>query len=261
MTHHVVQYSGGIGSWATAYLVTTKIQQPGDRITLLFADVLMEDEDTYAFLEAGARALGLEVTRIDQGKSIWDVFVEQQFLGNSRIDPCSKFLKRVPLRKWIEANCDPEDTVIHLGIDWTEVHRLDRARPHWKPWTVMAPLIDERVAKETMHQWAAEHGLPRQRLYEMGLPHANCGGGCVKAGVGHFKLLLEKFPERYREWEEGEARVQAALKRNQDSTILRRTRNGVRERLSLRQLREEIEQQGCGQLDLFDMGGCGCAID
>ncbi|MBE8524247.1 hypothetical protein ILP97_43375 [Amycolatopsis sp. H6(2020)] len=39
--HHVIQWSGGIGSWAATELV--RREHPGDPITLLFADVLIED--------------------------------------------------------------------------------------------------------------------------------------------------------------------------------------------------------------------------
>lgn len=42
---HVVMFSGGIGSWATAQRVIDKYGP--DAVTLLFADVLGEDQDCY----------------------------------------------------------------------------------------------------------------------------------------------------------------------------------------------------------------------
>jgi 3'-phosphoadenosine 5'-phosphosulfate sulfotransferase (PAPS reductase)/FAD synthetase len=253
---HVVQFSGGIGSWATARLVAD--EHGTDGLVLLFADTLIEDAGTYEFLDAAAADIGVPVTRISEGETPWDVFKRKRFLGNSRIDPCSQYLKRVPLRKWIEANCDPAAATIYLGIDWTESHRFDRAAPRWEPWKIAAPLIEARWSKIYMHNLAEAHGLPRQRLYEMGLSHANCGGGCVKAGQGHWAQLHKKFPERYAEWEANEADVADHLGR--PVAMMTEERAGVRYPLPLSVLRERIENRP-EQLDLFDIGGCGCAID
>lgn len=256
-TVHVVQFSGGIGSWATARLVADRLPD-GDKIILLFADTLIEDEGTYAFLDAAAADIGVEVTRISEGETPWDVFKRRRFLGNSRIDPCSAELKRAPLRRWIEANCFPSSTIIYLGIDWTEGHRYARAVPRWAPWTVAAPLIEARWSKTYMHRLAEAHGLPRQRLYEMGLSHANCGGGCVKAGQGHWAQLHKVFPERFAEWEANEADVAAHL--GKPVAMLTETIDGVKRPLPLSVLRERIENTP-EQLDMFDIGGCGCAVD
>lgn len=257
IARHVVQFSGGIGSWATARLVADRLPE-GDTITLLFADTLIEDEGTYAFLAAAAADVGWPLVRISEGETPWDVFKRRRFLGNSRIDPCSAELKRGPLRRWIEANCDPASTVIYLGIDWTEEHRFMRAVPRWAPWTIAAPLIGARWSKTYMHNLAEAHGLPRQRLYDMGLSHANCGGGCVKAGQGHWTQLHKVFPERYAQWEREEAETAAFLGR--PVSMMTEVVGGVKRPLPLSVLRERIEHRP-DQLDLFDIGGCGCAIE
>jgi hypothetical protein len=229
----------------------------GDQLVLLFADTLIEDEDTYRFLEAAAADLGEPVTRLSQGETPWDVFKRKRFLGNSRIDPCSMYLKRVPLRRWIEDNCDPGSTIIHLGIDFTEAHRFDRAVPRWQPWKIMAPLIDARVDKPTMMRQAAERGLPEQRLYRLGMPHANCGGGCVKAGQGHFARLLDVMPERFAEWERNEREVAEHI--GADVAMLSEVVDGVKRPLPLSVLRRRVESQGV--IDFDDIGGCGCALE
>jgi hypothetical protein len=56
------------------------------------------------------------------------VFERKRYLGNTRIDPCSYYLKRLPQRAWLEEHCDPDDTVVYLGIDWTEEQRLEEDR-------------------------------------------------------------------------------------------------------------------------------------
>jgi hypothetical protein len=255
-----VQYSGGVSSWAAARLVKDRIMVPGDALVLLFADTNIEDEETYAFLAASAEELGVPLTRLGNGgKTPWDVFLEQRMLGNSRVDPCSLHLKRVPLRKWIEENLDPGDSVIHFGIDYTEAHRIDRIRPRYEPWKVEAPMILFGVSKEDAHRMAEDAGLPKQRLYRMGLPHANCGGACVKAGISHWKRLLEVFPERYAQWEQQENDWQEAT--GLDNTILRDRSGGTVKQLPLTVLRKKVEQQPPLWDEEYDWGGCGCALD
>ena len=197
---HVVHFSGGVGSWATAKLAKADMHYFDD-LVLLFADTLIEDEDTYRFIEAAAANVGAPLTRIAEGRTPWEVFKDEGFLANTRVDICSRILKRDLLRKWLTDNCDPATTINYIGIDWTEIHRYERAKPRWEPWRLEAPLTETSMTKADLLKWADAEGLPHQRLYEMGMPHANCGGGCVKAGQGHFAKLLREFPQRYVEWE------------------------------------------------------------
>jgi 3'-phosphoadenosine 5'-phosphosulfate sulfotransferase (PAPS reductase)/FAD synthetase len=60
--HHVIQWSGGIGSWAATELV--RREHPGNPITLLFADVLIEDSDLYRFNADASHRLGIPITRV-----------------------------------------------------------------------------------------------------------------------------------------------------------------------------------------------------
>ena len=256
---HVVHFSGGIGSWATARIVKDEIMAPFDTLVLLFADTMIEDEDTYAFITAASIDLDTPITRIADGRTPWQVFKDKGFLANTRVDICSAVLKRDLLRKHIEDNYHPATTVNYLGIDWTEIHRLERARPRWVPWKVEAPLCATAYSKADLLAWADKRGLPRQRLYEMGMPHANCGGGCVKAGQGHFAKLLKQFPSRFNEWETNEQDVRQHL--GKDVSILRDRTGGTTTPLTLTDLRLRIESKQVDQLDLFDFGGCGCAID
>ena len=68
------------------------------------------------------------------------------------------------------------------------------------------PLLD----KIELIQELNNMGIETPRLYKLGFMHNNCGGFCFKAGMGHFKLLLEKMPERYKYHEEKE---QALIKK------------------------------------------------
>ena len=127
---HVVMFSGGIGSWAAAKLVAKK--HGTENLYLVFTDVkgdaesphIGEDEDTYRFLEDAVANIGGQYIYLNEGRDIWQVFKDVRFLGNSRLANCSHSLKQKPARNWINENVDPKDSIIYVGIDWTETHRL-----------------------------------------------------------------------------------------------------------------------------------------
>lgn len=257
-TRCVVQASGGKGSWYSGVVAQQVFGK--ENTYFLFADTLIEDDDLYRFLIETWQALtgadmsaalamvpslpsanketlqerkkhlakmrmivnsaSPQVAWIAEGRSVWEVFMDVKFIGNTRIDPCSKILKRDFLRAYLEEHFDPEDTVIAIGIDWTEEHRYRAAIPRWEPWLLWAPLCDPPYyTKDHITEELAKAGIANPRLYEMGFPHNNCGGACVKAGQGNFKLLLEKRPEVYLEWAERELEFRKA--NDKDVAILR----------------------------------------
>jgi hypothetical protein len=132
-------FSGGKASWFAA----RRVQEvhPGESITLLFADTKVEDPDLYRFLDESSAALDLPLVKVADGRDIWQVFKDQKFLGNNRVPLCSRILKQEVSRRWVEENCDPSDTTIYFGIDWSEAHRAERIPKHWKPWKVEFPLL------------------------------------------------------------------------------------------------------------------------
>ena len=246
-------FSGGVGSWAAAKRVALA---HGDKdLTLLFCDTKVEHPDTYRFLREGAENVGGTLVEIADGRTIWEVFRDVKFLGNSRVDPCSRVLKRELADKWLDDNCDIKDTVVYVGIDWSEVNRYNRLAERKLPWRYEAPLLDKPwMSKSDMHRWATSQGIRKQYLYQIGMSHANCGGGCIKMGQGGFAHLFKKSPETYAEWERHESEMQEQLgeRGGRPVTILK-------DSLSLKDLRERILNDR--QVDLFDVGGCGCFLD
>jgi len=252
MSKHVVLFSGGIGSWAAAKRVAA--QHGTENLQLLFTDTLMEDEDLYRFLEEGAKDVGGELIRVVEGRTPWEVFNDWKYLGNSRNDPCSKALKRRPTRTWLNKNCDPEDTIVYLGYDWTEIHRQERAEKHWVPWTVRSPMTEAPLLyKSDMLRWLEECGIKRPRLYTLGFPHNNCGGFCIKTGQKNFRHLLEVFPDLYKYHEEEEQKIRKKL--NKDVAILRDRTGGKSRPLTLKEFRHRMQK---GEECADEWGGCGC---
>jgi 3'-phosphoadenosine 5'-phosphosulfate sulfotransferase (PAPS reductase)/FAD synthetase len=260
-SRHVVTFSGGVGSWAAAKRVVA--QYGCEDVTLLFTDTRMEDEDLYRFFaEAAANVGPVQVVWLADGRTPWDVFFTKRFLGNSQVDPCSQVLKREPAARWLDENCDPANTIVYVGIDWSEAHRYERLRDRRvaEGWTYRAPLCEPPyLTKSDVFAWLKREGIQRPRLYDLGFEHNNCGGFCIKAGHGHFKRLLDTMPDRYRFHEQREQDIRVYL--NADVSILSdRSGDGLKKPLTLQAFRERIEA-GDAQIDLFDLGGCGCFID
>lgn len=226
---------------------------------LLFADTLMEDEDLYRFLDEAAADVGGELVKITEGRTPWDVFRDVRFLGNTRVDPCSRVLKRELCDQWIKDNCDPDTTTIHVGISWDEEHRFARVRERFAAmgWTARAPLCEEPLPP-LGKDWAIREleaaGIEPPRLYRLGFKHNNCGGFCVKAGQAHFRLLLDTMPDRYRWHEEQEEQIRAHL--GADVAVMRDRSGGESRPITMREFRERIEAQG--SFDFYDWGGCSC---
>lgn len=270
MGEHVVMFSGGLGSWLAARRVREQVGT--DNLVLLFADVgsgrsphAGEDEDTYRFVREAAvdvlgplRADAGGFVRVSDGRDIWQVFRDDRFLGNTRLANCSKYLKQKPCREWLEANTDPAETTVYVGIDWTELHRLPAIEDGWAPYRVEAPMTERPLLDRAQMQAECERaGLTLPRLYRAGFPHNNCGGFCVRAGQAQMELLLREHPERYAFHEVEEQKLREHL--DKDVAVLRDRTGGQTVPLTLRAFRERIEAQP-DLFDPLDFGGCGCFV-
>jgi hypothetical protein len=237
MTVHIVQYSGGIGSWATAMRVAKR--HGTDRLVLLAADTRVEDPDLWRFVADSAAHLGVTPVIVADGRTPWQVFADQRFLGNSLIAPCSLHLKQKPCRAWLTQHADPADTILYVGIDWAEQGRIPGIEKGWAPWQVEFPMCDPPyLTKRQMLDWARAEGLRTPRLYDDGFTHNNCFGVCVRAGQRQWRHLLEVAPERYLAAETEEEKLRAQLG---DVAILKERRRGVTYPLPLRELRRRAQ--------------------
>ena len=158
----IAKLSGGEGSWLAARTYIDR--HAPDHFEVLFTDTLIEDQDTYRFLIAGAaqlfgvtlppgflpeiadfpawedrpaykayvltlaarvRDLMPDFHWIADGRDVFDIARHKGFLGNSRIDPCSEILKRLLSDRWLKVNADPTETTVLVGIDDTERARFE----------------------------------------------------------------------------------------------------------------------------------------
>lgn len=212
----VVQFSGGITSWAVARRVADR--HGVDDLVLLFADTLIEDDDLYAFVHTSAAQLGARLVRVADGRTPWQVFEDKQRLGNSLLAPCSYALKILPCRRWLTANTDPANTVLYVGIDNSarDRRRAPAIERGWLPWRVEFPLLDDEsdLSKADLLAEARAAGLRPPRAYELGFDHANCGQLCVRGGQKHWLRTLEHFPDRFADYEIREQRFRQRTGKN-----------------------------------------------
>ncbi|MCM2424145.1 hypothetical protein [Streptomyces sp. RKAG293] len=240
MTRHVIQFSGGVGSFLAAVRVAEEYGTAD--MTLLIADTRAEDEDLWRFSDDAAAFLGVPLTIVRDGRNPWEVFRDQRFLGNDRLAPCTTILKQKPCRRWMEQHAPADDSIAYVGIEPNDHdrRRIPAIARNWQPWPVRFPLADGPDAtKEELLAEVRRLGVTPPRLYELGFSHNNCGGVCVRAGQRQWKHLLATLPDRYAraESEENELRDQLG-----DVAILRDRRGGTSRPLPLSALRAREQQ-------------------
>lgn len=255
MPQHIVSFSGGVGSAITAQRVCEEYGR--DRVILLFADTLMEHPSTYTFLEDVQTLLQCRIARIADGRDVWQVFEDVRYIGNTRVDPCSKVLKRELIRTYLRDNFDPSNTYVWVGIDCTEEHRLGPIVARNVPFQYRSWLIENDIIldKKSKLAWFTDNKIAVPKLYQLGFAHNNCGGFCVKAGLGQFKLLYEQLPDTYLHHEEREL---AAMQRNPKlRPFLRKVEQGQQLYLTMREYRTlYLEPQLVSEDESLSYGGC-----
>ena len=254
---HLIQFSTGAASAEVAWRVVAE-HGPAD-VVLLTADTLAEDDDNWRFAKEVVARLGCEWITLADGRTPMQVGRDERCVPSNRMAVCSKILKRKLLDAWRAEHYDPVDTIVYLGYDWTELHRVEAAPKHWAPWTVRCPLTEPpHLWKQQILDLFRDRGIEPPRLYGYGFQHANCGGACVRGGQAQWQLLLRVNRTRYLEWEAEEETSRAEL--GKDVSILRNRTGGTTTSLSLQTFRERIERQP-SLFDEDDWGACGCMMD
>jgi hypothetical protein len=263
---HLVQFSTGAASAEVAWRVVA--EHGAANTVLLTADTRVEDEDNWRFGQEVADRLGCEWVRIADGRTPMQAGRDQRCVPNNRMAVCSRILKRELLDRYQAEHFDPASTVVYLGYDWTEPHRVEAARKHWAPWRVECPLTEPPYLwKGQILDLFRERGIEPPRLYGYGFAHANCGGACVRGGQAQWSLLLQVNRTRYLEWEAEEEATRVLL--GKDVSILRdraARRNWLSldgtddsRPLTLASFRERLERQP-SLFDAEDWGACGCLM-
>lgn len=260
MTWHVNFCSGGIGSYITGKRIAAK--HGTDRLIHLFTDTRSEDTDLYRFLYQSAHLTGGVLVHVADGRDLWQVFRDHRMIANTRVDICSRELKRDVAKRWIANNLAADDCVLYFGIDHAERGRFEgqRGKPgiraRWEPYRVEAPLCETAMTKCEMLKECERDGIDPPAIYDDGFPHNNCGGFCVKAGHAHFLHLMRHRPETFEYHAAREHEFREWI--GKDVAILRDRRGGVTKPLPMYEFKRQVES---GELNVNprDWGkGCQC---
>lgn len=186
-----------------------------------------------------------------------------------------------------------ESTTLYFGIGWEEAHREGPIKANWKPFNVQMPLMDEVIDNNEVLKI---YNIKQPRLYDMQFAHNNCKGRCVKAGQGHYKNLLMKDPKTFDEIKEQEIVISFYIRYTKQAHYTKKTdhlfnevyefmttgkktkklehiiktnwhtkrfnlggRNAMYTFIKTMSL-EELEKLPV-QVDMWDIGGCGCFIE
>ncbi len=280
----IVSVSGGLSSFEA--LRRTIEQRGKENVIAVFADVkgrgdnhywspapsiepLLherfggESRDTYRFLWQMSYALDMPIERLEDGRTVFNVFADKRafrlFVNGLFYAPCSEILKRFIISKWIEANLQPGEYEIALGMKWDEAQRTDKSQHWWRKrlgWDVRvySPLAERPYVESCdISVQARRLGLDVSSSYDAGFEHDNCSGGCVNAGQGHYANLYEVRELVYLYWAWQEYHLNRYW--GKTATILKSERGGKTTPMTLYEFIPRIK---AGDYRRMDIGGCGC---
>lgn len=246
---HIVSFSTGLSSALATKRVLDKYGS--ENTIILFMDTLIEDKDNYRFMEEVKKYLGIEIETLTEGRTPFEVAKDAQIIPNQKIAPCTFKIKIDVFTKYLQNI--KEDITIYIGYDYSELHRTEATKKNYKArgWKVDFPLLWKPYELRPYEQVVREDwGIEPPRMYALGYTHANCGGVCVKQGLGDWKRTLINFPDRYAKIEEWEAGMRKHPVRK-DYAILRDQSGGKVTALTLEDYRKRIENNE--QPSLFEM--------
>lgn len=249
---HIISYSGGLASFFEAKLSIEKYGK--DNVELVFCDTKSEDKDLYRFLDDTEKYLDMKIIKLVEGRDIWQVAFDRNYMFNSMIAECSKDLK-IEMFMWYLERYNQEDIIVHIGYDYTEVHRLEKTKPYYKC-KIESLIMETFLTKGTMKDELCKIGILLPSLYREGFNHNNCGGFCFRAGIGHFKQLYLKRPKTYDYHMNKELELRKQI--GKDVSILKRFGGPY----TLYQLKQDFIRNGT-QLSFdeeLDIGGCSCFL-
>jgi hypothetical protein len=238
----IVGFSGGVSS---AYCAGWALRTfPKDSVVFLFHDTKEEDADTYRFITEMAAALNHPVTERSDGRSVVEVFDDENAIANNRMAFCSRILKAEQRDRYFkELRAAGETEIVNVlgfsAIEWQRVQRAS-ARGEQAGYTVRFPMVEDKITKQQAADWCISLGVRPPQMYTWS-EHANCVG-CVRGGKAYWLAVAKNAPEVF------EAR--AKLEERFGHTILKDT--------TLRNLVQIGLKRPVKQRESIDIGACEC---
>lgn len=264
---NIVSFSTGLSSALTVERVAKTYNK--NNIQVIFMDTLIEDDDNYRFMKDCRKRwkslYGADIITLTEGRTPYEVFVDEHVIPNNRVAPCTRRLKINLFVEYMKEHFGENnpDVTIHIGYDYSELHRVEATKRNYENlgWHVDFPLMWQPIEYRPYTQVVKDDwGIEPPRMYGMGYSHANCGGRCVKQGKNDWLRTLQKFPERYAEIEEWEQKMREN-EVNAKYTIVAKVRHGAKIPITLKELRGEYEgKMMTGQGNIFDLENEICVV-
>jgi hypothetical protein len=202
---YLVNLSGGSGS--TVALARCIERYGIENVDAVFADTNSEHPTLYRLLDETERSFGVHITRLNDGRDVWDVFFEERLIrtGNGGCKAAIE-LKHKQLDRYRDEHYTPENCIVVLGMDWMEPERQERAVRRNAPYRVEFPLTwPKQLSKCEEIDELARYGMSVPDMYARGHKHNNCAGACVLAGHAQWVGLLQDDPARFERYAQKEA--------------------------------------------------------
>jgi 3'-phosphoadenosine 5'-phosphosulfate sulfotransferase (PAPS reductase)/FAD synthetase len=203
---YIVSLSSGVSSSVAAERTIAKFGR--GNTACVFMDTLWEDEDNHRFMSDCSKRWGVPTVRLVDGHTPLQVAAKEKIIPNSFQAPCTRSLKIWPFLDYCKQWQDSGYAVtVIIGMDWKERHRMEAPTRNYgeRGIAVEYPLLWKPYEVDmfaTVRSW----GIEPPRMYRQGYSHANCGGRCVKQGMGDWLRTLTHYPDRFDEvsnWEQG----------------------------------------------------------
>lgn len=193
---HLLGISGGKDSAALAIYMRTN--HPELDIEYFFTDTGKELPEVYDFLNALEGYLGKEVTRLnpDRDFDYW-LKVFNNYLPSVQTRWCTRMLKLMPFKQWIQPMLDQGDEVYsYVAIRADEEHRtaMQESAPNLH---VVLPFREDGINKQGVIDILEEAGIGLPKYYEW-RSRSGCTF-CFFQQKIEWVHLLERHPDRFKE--------------------------------------------------------------
>lgn len=207
-----VWVSCGAASAAAAIIA---VRDYGDmcNVRLLNNPIKEEHSDNQRFISDLSEYLGYPIEKVINPKwpncSIFEVFEKRRFMSSPYGAPCTSELKKHARQYW--ENNNKVDWHV-MGFTYDEKRRYDRFVMTERE-NVLPILIDRKMTKDDCGKMIVSLGLVMPKVYDLGMPNANCVG-CVKASSPTYWNLIRNIDAiRFNELSEMSRDIGAKLAR------------------------------------------------
>lgn len=187
----IVRYSFGICSAYTAVRLKEQCKEP----ICLYSDTKREDEDTYRFGFEVAKKWNLNMVEASDGRDLWDVFRQENFIPHRKYNSCSVRMKIAPAEAWLKEFCGSAN--VWFGYDINEEDRAEKLLARW-PHSNLTPrfmLMEESVTKAACFGFFQQHGIAPPSIYQH-FQHANCLP-CKNYSELDWQAFRYYYPEKF----------------------------------------------------------------